>query len=66
MARQAKNKRITLHFTPYRCSSLNMVETFFGIITRQAIRRGTFRSVKDLTSAISASSTPTTRCQPFT
>jgi hypothetical protein len=29
-----------------------MVEIFFGIITRQAIRRGTFRSVKDLTAAI--------------
>ena len=29
-----------------------MVEIFFGIIARQAIRRGTFRSVKDLTAAI--------------
>ena len=29
-----------------------MVEIFFGIITRQAIRRGTFRSVKELTTAI--------------
>jgi len=31
---------------------MNMVEIFFGIITRQAIRRGTFTSVKDLISAI--------------
>jgi transposase len=46
------NQRITLHFTPTSCSWLNMVEIFFGIITRQAIRRGTFRSVKDLTAAI--------------
>jgi hypothetical protein len=37
-----------------------MVEIFFGIITRQAIRRGTFRSVKDLTTASAPSSTPTT------
>ena len=45
--------RITLHFTPTSGSWLNMVEVFFSIITRQAIRRGTFRSVKDLVGAIS-------------
>ncbi len=38
----AKNPRITMHFTPTSGSWLNMVEIFFGIITRQAIRRGTF------------------------
>jgi hypothetical protein len=43
-----------LHFTPTGCSWLNMVEIFFGLITRQAIRRGTFRTVKDLTAAIGA------------
>jgi transposase len=48
----ARNPRITLHFTPTRGSWLNMVEIFFGIITRQAIRRGSFTSVKDLTAAI--------------
>jgi len=37
-----------------------MVEIFFGIITRQAIRRGTFRSVKVLTAASEPSSTPAT------
>jgi len=31
-----------------------MVEIFFGIITRQAIRRGTFHSVKELEAAIGA------------
>lgn len=31
---------------------LNMVEIYFGIITRQAIRRGTFHHVKDLADAI--------------
>ncbi len=36
------NPRITLHFTPTSGSWLNLVEVFFGIITRQAIRRGTF------------------------
>jgi hypothetical protein len=48
----AKNPRITLHFTPTSCSWLNMVEIFFGIITRQAIRRGTFADVADLETAI--------------
>ena len=62
-----ENQRITLHFTPTSCSWLNMVEIFFGIITRQAIRRGTFRSVKDLTAAIGAFiDAYNDRCQPFT
>ena len=49
-----KNFRITLHFTPTSCSWLNMVEIFFGIITRQAIRRGSFTDVADLQTAIRA------------
>jgi hypothetical protein len=49
----AKNPRITLHFTPTSGSWLNLVEVLFGIITRQAIRRGTFANVKELTAAIS-------------
>jgi transposase len=48
----ARNPRITLHFTPTSGSWLNMVEIFFSIITRQAIRRGSFTSVKDLIAAI--------------
>jgi hypothetical protein len=40
------------HFTPSSGSSLNMVEIFFGIITRRAIRRSTFTSVGDLIEAI--------------
>ena len=31
---------------------MNLVEVWFGIIERQAIRRGTFRSVRDLTTKI--------------
>jgi transposase len=61
-----ENQRITLHFTPASCSWLNMVEIFFGIITRQAIRRGTFRSVKELTTAIGTFiDAYNDRCQPF-
>ena len=62
----ARNARITLHFTPTSGSWLNMVEIFFGIITRQAIRRGTFTSVKDLTTAIGRFiDAYNDRCSPF-
>jgi transposase len=47
-----ENPRVRLHFTPTSCSWLNMVEIFFGIITRQALRRGTFVSVADIEAAI--------------
>jgi len=60
------NQRITLHFTPTGCSWLNMVEIFFGIITRQAIRRGSFTSVTDLTVAIGRFiDAYNDRCHPF-
>ncbi|MCO4238696.1 hypothetical protein [Pseudarthrobacter raffinosi] len=34
--------------TPTSCSRLNMVEIFFGIITRQCLKRGAFSSVTEL------------------
>ena len=43
-----KNPNVEFHFTPVGSSWLNQIETWFGIITRQAIRRGTFSSVKVL------------------
>lgn len=44
-----------------------MVEIFFGIITRQAIRRGSFTSVEDLVSAIQNFIDGwNDRCHPFT
>jgi transposase len=62
----AKHPRITLHFTPTSASWMNMVEIFFGIITRQAIRRGTFTSVPDLIGAIRAFiDAYNQRCEPF-
>src|SRR5580704_16241185 len=48
------NQRITLHFVPASCSWLNLVECFFSVITRQAIRHGTFTSVSELISVIGA------------
>jgi len=63
----ARNPRITLHFTPTSGSWLNMVEIFFSIITRQAIRRGSFTSVSDLITAIEAFIDGwNDRCHPFT
>jgi transposase len=48
----AANPRIHVHFTPTSGSWLNLVEVWFGIIERQAVRRGTFRSVRDLNAKI--------------
>ena len=63
----ARNPRITLHFTPTSGSWLNLVEIFFGIITRQAIRRGSFDSVRDLVEAIRRFIDGwNERCEPFT
>jgi transposase len=50
----AANPRIHVHFTPTSGSWLNLVEVWFGIIDRQAIRRGVFGSVKDLNAKIRA------------
>jgi transposase len=46
------NPNIHFHFTPVGSSWINQIETWFGIITRQAIRRGTFASVAVLTRQI--------------
>jgi len=43
---------VYFHYTPTHASWLNQVEIWFGIITQKAIRRGTFRSVKDLITCI--------------
>jgi transposase len=48
----ARNKRVHMHFTPTSASWLNMVERFFRDITENRIRRGVFRSVPELISAI--------------
>jgi transposase len=50
----AANPRVTVHFTPTSASWMNLVEVWFGIIERQAIHRGTFRSVKELNAKIRA------------
>jgi transposase len=48
----AKHPRFHMHFTPTSASWLNQVERFFGVITEQRIRRGVFKSVGELETAI--------------
>jgi transposase/transposase-like protein len=62
----AKHPRIRLHFTPTYGSWLNLVEVFFSIIERQALRRGDFASVQELVAAIGRFVDAwNERCQPF-
>jgi transposase len=48
----ARHKRFKMHFTPTSASWLNLVERFFGEITRKRIRHGVFTSVTELEEAI--------------
>ena len=48
----AARSRYRVHFTPTSSSWLNQIERWFAEITRKRIRRGTFRSVRDLIKAI--------------
>ena len=50
----ADHPRYHLHFTPTYSSWLNQVERWFGLITQRSIRRGSFRSVKELIQKIDA------------
>ena len=50
----ARHPRYRLHFTPTYSSWLNQVERWFALITQQAIRRGSFRNVRELVQKIDA------------
>src|SRR5271165_3877693 len=50
----AQHSRFHVHYTPTYSSWLNQVERWFGLITQRAIRRGSFRSVKELVAKIDA------------
>jgi transposase len=47
-----RHPRFHLHFTPTSASWLNLVERVFGDLTEKRIRRGAFRSTKELETAI--------------
>ena len=47
-----RHPRFVCHFVPTSSSWLNLVERWFGELTSKAVRRGSFRSVADLHTAI--------------
>jgi transposase len=47
-----RNPRVHLHFTPTYSSWLNLVERFFGLLTQQALKRGSHSSIPQLREAI--------------
>ncbi len=48
----ARRPRFHVHYTPTYASWINQVERWFGLITQQAIRRGSFSNVRELTRKI--------------
>ena len=48
----AKRPRFQIHFTPTGSSWINQIERWFGKLTEECIRRGSFKSVASLTKAI--------------
>ncbi len=48
----AKRPRWHVHFTPTSASWINQVERFFALLTERALRRGVFRSIAELETAI--------------
>src|SRR5581483_2788488 len=62
----ARHRRYHLHYIPTYSSWLNQVERWFGLITQQAIRRGSFRSVRELVARINHFVQHYNRnCRPF-
>jgi transposase len=49
-----KHPNVAFHFTPKGASWLNMVEAWFGILTRKSVRRGSFDTVRALIRHIEA------------
>jgi len=47
-----KRPRFQLHFTPTSASWLNLVERWFGLLTEKQLRRGVFRSTRNLETTI--------------
>ena len=50
----AQHPNVHFHFTPKGASWLNMVEAWFGILTRKSVRRGSFDTVRALIRHIEA------------
>jgi transposase len=50
----AAHPRVQLHFTPKSASWINLIEAWFGLLTRKSVRRGSFDSVAKLVTHIEA------------
>lgn len=50
----ARHKNVHFHFTPTHASWLNQVETWFSILSRQALRFASFRSPREVRQRIDA------------
>jgi len=62
----AARPRFRVHYTPTYASWLNQVAIWFNLITQRAIRRGTFKSVRELVAKIEAFVQHyNRRCHPF-
>ena len=48
----AQRPRYHVHFTPTSSSWLNLVERWFGLLTEKQLRRGVYRSTRELEEAI--------------
>lgn len=48
----AKHSNVTFHFTPTSASWLNQVEIWFGMLSRKALKNGSFSNIEDLKKAI--------------
>jgi len=62
----ARHTRVHFHFTPTGASWMNQIESWFSILTRQQVRRGTYRNISELIAAIDHFITHyNDRAQPF-
>jgi transposase len=50
----AAHPQVTFHYTPTSASWLNLVEVWFGLMARKALRGASFRSTEELRAAIEA------------
>jgi transposase len=62
----AAHPNVHFHFTPTSASWLNLVEVWFGILSRKALRGGSFKSIEELRQGIEAFiAAYTPRAKPF-
>jgi hypothetical protein len=62
----ARHPRFHLHFTPTSASWMNQVEIWFSLLHRHALRRGVFRNLGSLVTAIHRfMETWNENCRPF-